>query len=40
LTAASDIRVILVELANRLTEAMAEQRHLDEALNRLVNKHA
>jgi hypothetical protein len=38
LRAASDIRLILIELADRLTEAMKEQRDLDEALTRLVNR--
>jgi hypothetical protein len=37
LVAASDIRLILVEFAERLTEAMKDQKELDEALSRLVN---
>ncbi len=38
LVAASDIRLILVEFAERLTEAMKEQKELDEALTRLMNR--
>ena len=38
LLAANDIRLILVEFAERLTEAMKEQKELDEALSRLVNR--
>ena len=36
LVAANDIRLILVAFAERLTEAMQEQKELDEALSRLV----
>jgi hypothetical protein len=38
LVAANDIRLILVEFAERLAEAMKEQKELDEALSRLVNR--
>jgi hypothetical protein len=38
LVAANDIRLILVDFAERLTEAMKEQKELDEALSRLVNR--
>jgi hypothetical protein len=38
LVAANDIRLILVELAERLNEALREQRELDAALSRLVNR--
>ena len=38
LVAANDIRLILVAFAERLTEAMQEQKELDEALSRLVNR--
>jgi hypothetical protein len=38
LLAANDIRLILFEFAERLTEAMKGQKELDEALSRLVNR--
>ena len=38
LTAANDLRLILVEFAVKLTEAMKEQKELDDALSRLVNR--
>jgi hypothetical protein len=38
LRAASDIRFLLIAFAGRLTEAMREQKELDEALTRLVNR--
>jgi hypothetical protein len=38
LTAANDIRLILIELSERLSEAMKEQRELDSALSRLINR--
>jgi hypothetical protein len=38
LRAASDIRLLLVAFAERLTEAMKEQKELDEALTRLLNR--
>ena len=38
LVAASDIRLILFEFAERLTEAMTDQKELNEALSRLVNR--
>ena len=38
LVAANDIRLILFEFAERLTEAMKERKELDETLSRLVNR--
>ncbi|MGO9600327.1 MAG: hypothetical protein ACLP7Q_20270 [Isosphaeraceae bacterium] len=38
LVAASDIRLILIGLAERLTVAMKQQKELDDALNRLLNR--
>lgn len=38
LMAASDIRLILFEFTERLTEAMTDQKELNEALGRLVNR--
>jgi hypothetical protein len=38
LVAASDIRLILFQFVEKLTEAMKDQRELDEAVNRLANR--
>jgi hypothetical protein len=38
LEAASDVRLILVEFAERLTEAMKDHKELNDALTRLVNR--
>jgi hypothetical protein len=38
LVAANDIRLLLVAFAERLAEAMQDQKELDEALSRLVNR--
>jgi hypothetical protein len=38
LVATNDIRLVLVEFAERLAEAMKEQKELDDALTRLVNR--
>jgi hypothetical protein len=38
LTAANDIRLILIEFADRLLEAMKVKKELDDALSRLVNR--
>ena len=38
LRAATDIRLILIAFAERLGEAMRDERELDEAVNRVVNR--
>jgi hypothetical protein len=38
LVAANDIRLILIEFAERLSETMKEKKELDDALGRLVNR--